>query len=99
MVKKDTEILGPAPCLSPAFYLPEEYFEYFAPDFTLHPDVSTRIENQNSRQVSSSSSMEKLGTCLGEPRRDLGCGGEMEKPGERRKFLATTLSFISWEAA
>ncbi|NWQ81168.1 HDAC3 deacetylase, partial [Columbina picui] len=27
-----------------------EYFEYFAPDFTLHPDVSTRIENQNSRQ-------------------------------------------------
>lgn len=29
-----------------------EYFEYFAPDFTLHPDVSTRIENQNSRQVS-----------------------------------------------
>lgn len=33
-------------CLSSA-----EYFEYFAPDFTLHPDVSTRIENQNSRQV------------------------------------------------
>uniref|UniRef100_A0A6Q2XE80 Histone deacetylase n=1 Tax=Esox lucius TaxID=8010 RepID=A0A6Q2XE80_ESOLU len=29
---------------------PPEYFEYFAPDFTLHPDVSTRIENQNSRQ-------------------------------------------------
>uniref|UniRef100_A0A3P9A321 Histone deacetylase n=1 Tax=Esox lucius TaxID=8010 RepID=A0A3P9A321_ESOLU len=28
-----------------------KYFEYFAPDFTLHPDVSTRIENQNSRQV------------------------------------------------
>ncbi len=27
-----------------------EYFEYFAPDFTLHPDVSTKIENQNSRQ-------------------------------------------------
>uniref|UniRef100_A0AAY4E0V6 Histone deacetylase n=1 Tax=Denticeps clupeoides TaxID=299321 RepID=A0AAY4E0V6_9TELE len=27
-----------------------QYFEYFAPDFTLHPDVSTRIENQNSRQ-------------------------------------------------
>ena len=26
-----------------------EYFEYFAPDFTLHPDVSTRIENQNPR--------------------------------------------------
>lgn len=30
---------------------PLEYFEYFAPDFTLHPDVSTKIENQNSRQV------------------------------------------------
>ncbi|EGW13457.1 FCH and double SH3 domains protein 1, partial [Cricetulus griseus] len=28
----------------------QKYFEYFAPDFTLHPDVSTRIENQNSRQ-------------------------------------------------
>uniref|UniRef100_A0A8C0WB77 Histone deacetylase 3 n=1 Tax=Castor canadensis TaxID=51338 RepID=A0A8C0WB77_CASCN len=26
-----------------------EYFDYFAPDFTLHPDVSTRIGNQNSR--------------------------------------------------
>ncbi len=33
------------------FLLRTEYFEYFAPDFTLHPDVSTRIENQNSRQV------------------------------------------------
>uniref|UniRef100_A0A4W5JQ15 Histone deacetylase 3 n=1 Tax=Hucho hucho TaxID=62062 RepID=A0A4W5JQ15_9TELE len=32
------------------FLTPPEYFEYFAPDFTLHPDVSTRIENQNSRQ-------------------------------------------------
>ena len=29
-----------------------EYFEYFAPDFTLHPDVSSKIENQNTRQVS-----------------------------------------------
>uniref|UniRef100_A0A2K6NSK1 Histone deacetylase domain-containing protein n=1 Tax=Rhinopithecus roxellana TaxID=61622 RepID=A0A2K6NSK1_RHIRO len=27
-----------------------EYFEYFAPDFTIHPDVSTHIENQNSHQ-------------------------------------------------
>uniref|UniRef100_A0A667Z681 Histone deacetylase n=1 Tax=Myripristis murdjan TaxID=586833 RepID=A0A667Z681_9TELE len=37
---------------SPSFslLLCAEYFEYFAPDFTLHPDVSTRIENQNSRQ-------------------------------------------------
>ena len=26
-----------------------EYFEYFGPDFTLHPDVSTKIENQNPR--------------------------------------------------
>lgn len=33
------------------FLFSAEYFEYFAPDFTLHPDVSTRIENQNSRQV------------------------------------------------
>lgn len=32
-------------------FVSAEYFEYFAPDFTLHPDVSTRIENQNSRQV------------------------------------------------
>ena len=27
-----------------------EYFEYFAPDFTLHPDTTTKIENQNTRQ-------------------------------------------------
>ena len=27
-----------------------EYFEYFGPDFTLHPDVSTKIDNQNTRQ-------------------------------------------------
>lgn len=27
-----------------------EYFEYFGPDFTLHPDVSTKMENQNTRQ-------------------------------------------------
>ena len=26
-----------------------EYFEYFGPDFTLHPDVSSKIENQNPR--------------------------------------------------
>uniref|UniRef100_A0A8C5IIP4 Histone deacetylase n=1 Tax=Junco hyemalis TaxID=40217 RepID=A0A8C5IIP4_JUNHY len=36
-------------CSNSASSIPE-YFEYFAPDFTLHPDVSTRIENQNSRQ-------------------------------------------------
>ena len=37
--------------LTPVFNsLFTEYFEYFAPDFTLHPDVSTKIENQNSRQ-------------------------------------------------
>lgn len=39
-------MIRPPVCLFSA-----EYFEYFAPDFTLHPDVSTRIENQNSRQV------------------------------------------------
>ena len=27
-----------------------EYIEYFGPDFTLHPDTQTRIENQNNRQ-------------------------------------------------
>ncbi|CAI8057809.1 Histone deacetylase 3 [Geodia barretti] len=27
-----------------------EYFEYFSPDFTLHPDVSVKIDNQNTRQ-------------------------------------------------
>lgn len=27
-----------------------EYIEYFSPDFTLHPDTQTRIENQNNRQ-------------------------------------------------
>ena len=31
-------------------YCISEYFEYFGPDFTLHPDVSTKIENQNTRQ-------------------------------------------------
>uniref|UniRef100_A0A1X7TFQ5 Histone deacetylase domain-containing protein n=1 Tax=Amphimedon queenslandica TaxID=400682 RepID=A0A1X7TFQ5_AMPQE len=27
-----------------------EYFEYFGPDFTLHPYVITKMENQNTRQ-------------------------------------------------
>ncbi|OWF47395.1 histone deacetylase 3-like [Mizuhopecten yessoensis] len=27
-----------------------EYLEYFAPDFTLHPDISTKQENLNSKQ-------------------------------------------------
>lgn len=27
-----------------------EYLEYFAPDFTLHPEVVTRQENANSKQ-------------------------------------------------
>jgi len=31
------------------FFSSSEYFEYFGPDFTLHPDVSTKIENQNPR--------------------------------------------------
>ena len=30
-------------------FLLTEYFEYFGPDFTLHPDVSSKIENQNPR--------------------------------------------------
>ena len=29
-----------------------EYLEYFAPEYTLHPDLTTKIENQNTRQVS-----------------------------------------------
>ena len=28
-----------------------EYLEYFAPDFTLHPDILTKQENANTRQV------------------------------------------------
>ncbi|XP_038048330.1 histone deacetylase 3-like [Patiria miniata] len=27
-----------------------DYFEYFGPDFTLHPDTTTRIENLNTKQ-------------------------------------------------
>ena len=27
----------------------QDYFEYFAPDYTLHPDTTTKIENQNTR--------------------------------------------------
>lgn len=41
----------PPPSHSTSTHFSLEYFEYFAPDFTLHPDVSTKIENQNSRQV------------------------------------------------
>jgi len=28
-----------------------EYLEYFAPDFTLHPDILTKQENANTKQV------------------------------------------------
>ena len=28
-----------------------DYFEYFAPDFTLHPDISAKQENNNTKQV------------------------------------------------
>lgn len=28
-----------------------DYIQYFAPDFTLHPDVSTKQENLNTKQV------------------------------------------------
>lgn len=31
-------------------YFIAEYFEYFAPDFTLHPELVTRQENANSKQ-------------------------------------------------
>lgn len=44
-----------------------EYFEYFAPDFTLHPDVSTRIENQNSRQVSACGLISVSAVCSENP--------------------------------
>ena len=29
-----------------------DYLEYFAPDFSLYPDIAARIENQNTKQVS-----------------------------------------------
>ena len=28
----------------------QEYFEYFGPDFALHPEVNPRMENANSQQ-------------------------------------------------
>ena len=28
----------------------QEYFEYFGPDFTLHPEINPRMENANSQQ-------------------------------------------------
>ena len=34
----DTPISNDLPCT--------DYFEYFAPDYTLHPDTTTKIENQ-----------------------------------------------------
>ena len=33
------------------FFLFSEYFEYFAPDFVLRPDIATKQENLNTRQV------------------------------------------------
>lgn len=33
-----------------SFHL-SEYLEYFAPDFSLHPDISTKQENLNTKQV------------------------------------------------
>lgn len=29
-----------------------EYIEYFAPDYTLHPDLNTKLENANTKSVS-----------------------------------------------
>lgn len=64
MGRLETCLGGPEPLLLPT--PPQEYFEYFAPDFTLHPDVSTRIENQNSRQVSGSQELTPGWESLGE---------------------------------
>jgi len=33
------------------FCMFSEYLEYFAPDFTLHPDILTKQENANTKQV------------------------------------------------
>lgn len=40
-----------------------EYLEYFAPDFSLHPDISTKQENCNSKQVSVSFNFLSLDIC------------------------------------
>lgn len=37
-------------------HLLSEYLEYFAPDFQLHPDISTKQENLNTKQVRAGSS-------------------------------------------
>lgn len=75
---------------------PQEYFEYFAPDFTLHPDVSTRIENQNSRQVSSS---EKPSSPGGGGRQESSRGWEVRKSRAERKVLGHPSAVSSWAAA
>ncbi len=28
-----------------------EYIEYFSPDYTLHPDLNTKLDNANTKQV------------------------------------------------
>lgn len=30
-----------------------EYIEYFSPDYTLHPDLTTKLDNANTKQVTS----------------------------------------------
>lgn len=37
--------------ICPMSFLSSEYLEYFAPDFLLHPDISTKQENLNTKQV------------------------------------------------
>lgn len=53
-----------------------DYFEYFKPDFTLHPDTTTRIENLNSKSVSN---LSIVTLCIGYGLLDNGSGIESEE--------------------
>lgn len=50
-----------------------EYLEYFAPDFTLHPDIFTKQENLNTKQY-----MEHLKQMVGEHLKQLTCSPSVE---------------------
>ncbi|XP_045157951.1 histone deacetylase 3-like [Mercenaria mercenaria] len=50
-----------------------EYLEYFAPDFTLHPDISTKQENQNTKQY-----IESLKQMVSENLKQLACSPSVE---------------------
>lgn len=50
-----------------------EYLEYFAPDFTLHPDISTKQENQNTKQY-----VESLKQMVSENLKQLACSPSVE---------------------